>query len=402
MRPMPRTLHRYVLREMLVPFALGIVVFTLILFMQQILKLVEMILNKGVPVATVGELVAYVLPSFLGLTVPMATLLAILVAFGRLSGDSEITAMKGCGVSLYQLWPPVLAFAVVAYVASTLLSLYAVPWGKQGFRRIVFEIANSRAQAGIKERVFNTDFDGLTLYVDKADVRGSRLQGVFIADRTQSRTPVIVVAGEGRVVSDPEAKTVTLHLENGTIHRPGKDSGQYVRSEFESQAYRLDVSGALATFQQSGLKFADLTLAEMKARLQALGRGDPERQRNLVAYYEKFSMPFASLVFALIGVPLGLQSRRSGRGSGYPLAILVFLVYYVLLSFAETLGGRGAVPPIVSVWIPNVALGAVGLVMLRAAAADRRLALVERAYALWETATARLRAAAGRVAGSRA
>lgn len=396
---MPRILYRYVAREMAAPFLLGLTVFTLILFMQQVLRLVEMILNKGVPVATVSELVAYILPSFLGLTVPMATLLAILVAFSRLSGDSEITAMKGCGISLYQVWPPVVALALVTYLASTLLSLYAVPWGKQGFRRIVFEIANSRAQAGIKERVFNTDFDGLTLYVDRADVSGSRLQGVFIADRRESeRHPVIVVAAEGRVVSDPEAKTVTLQLERATTHVAGDNPSRYHLTSSEKMAIRLEVGKALASFERSGLKFADLTLEEMRAELRALARGDDERNKKLVAYYEKFSMPFASLVFAILGVPLGLQSRRSGRGASYPLAILVFLVYYVLLTVGETLGGRGTLPPLLAVWLPNLVLGAVGIVMLRTAANEGRLAVLDRGSAALEAAAARVRHALGRAA----
>lgn len=392
---MPSTLHRYLAREMVVPFGLGFVVFTFILFMQQVLKLVEMILNKGVPVATVAELVAYVLPSFLGLTVPMATLLAILVAFGRLSGDSEVTAMKGCGISLYQLYPPVLLLALAAYGASTLLSLYAVPWGKQGFKRIVFEIANSRAEAGIKERVFNTDFDGLTLYVDRADIRGSRLTGVFIADRREGSQPTIIVAGEGRIVSDPQAKAVTLHLVNGTIQRPGRDPATYHRAEFKTYDLRLDVGG-LASFQRSALKFTDLSPEEMKAELRALGRGDASRNKKLVAYHEKFSMPFASLVFAVIGVPLGLQSRRSGRATGYPLAILVFLVYYVLLSVGETLGGSGLLPPALSVWLPNLALGAVGLVLFRAAAHEGVLPLLDRVAFAADALGTRIRTALGR------
>ncbi len=392
---MPSTLHRYLAREMVVPFGLGFVVFTFILFMQQVLKLVEMILNKGVPVATVAELVAYVLPSFLGLTVPMATLLAILVAFGRLSGDSEVTAMKGCGISLYQLYPPVLLLALAAYGASTLLSLYAVPWGKQGFKRIVFESANSRAEAGIKERVFNTDFDGLTLYVDRADIRGSRLTGVFIADRREGSQPTIIVAGEGRIVSDPQAKAVTLHLVNGTIQRPGRDPATYHRAEFKTYDLRLDVGG-LASFQRSALKFTDLSPEEMKAELRALGRGDASRNKKLVAYHEKFSMPFASLVFAVIGVPLGLQSRRSGRATGYPLAILVFLVYYVLLSVGETLGGSGLLPPVLSVWLPNLALGAVGLVLFRAAAHEGVLPLLDRVAFAADALGTRIRTALGR------
>lgn len=392
---MPWTLHRYLAREMVVPFGLGFVVFTFILFMQQVLKLVEMILNKGVPVATVAELVAYVLPSFLGLTVPMATLLAILVAFGRLSGDSEVTAMKGCGISLYQLYPPVLLLALAAYGASTLLSLYAVPWGKQGFKRIVFEIANSRAEAGIKERVFNTDFDGLTLYVDRADIRGSRLTGVFIADRREGSQPTIIVAGEGRIVSDPQAKAVTLHLVNGTIQRPGRDPATYHRAEFKTYDLRLDVGG-LASFQRSALKFTDLSPEEMKAELRALGRGDASRNKKLVAYHEKFSMPFASFVFAVIGVPLGLQSRRSGRATGYPLAILVFLVYYVLLSVGETLGGSGLLPPALSVWLPNLALGAVGLVLFRAAAHEGVLPLLDRVAFAADALGTRIRTALGR------
>ena len=206
------TINRYVLREIFVPFALGLAVFTLILLIARILKLVEMVVNRGVPLLEVLKLFSYILPAFLEVTVPMALLLGVLVAFGRLSSDSEIIALKTSGISLYQLLRPVASFAIVIYFVALGLSLYARPWGNSLLHSGLYEIAKTRASAGIKEKVFNDDFSGLVIYVDHIEPPGNTLRGILISDTRDSSQRNTVFAQVGVLVPNERLHVLTLRL----------------------------------------------------------------------------------------------------------------------------------------------------------------------------------------------
>ncbi len=170
---MKKTLYRYLAKEIFPSFLLGLVGFTFILLTGRILQLVELFVNKRVPLFYILGFLYYLLPSFLVLTIPMATLLSVMLAFNRLSGDNEITALKASGVSVYQLTPPVLLFALFTTLATLILSLYSLPRANEASRALLYEMASSKAHAGIKERVFNDDFEGLVLYADRVNPSGA-------------------------------------------------------------------------------------------------------------------------------------------------------------------------------------------------------------------------------------
>jgi lipopolysaccharide export system permease protein len=207
-----RIIHRYVLREIAVPFVLGLATFTFILLIARVLRLVELVVNRGVPLLDVLRLFSYILPAFLEVTVPMALLLGVLTAFGRLSADSEITALRTSGVSLYQVLSPVAVFASVVFVIALGLSVYVRPWGNNRLRAGLFEIARTRASAGIREKVFNDDFKGLVIYVDHIEPPGNALRGVLIADTREADQSNTVVAQAGFLVSGADGDTLTLRL----------------------------------------------------------------------------------------------------------------------------------------------------------------------------------------------
>src|SRR5262245_5043863 len=150
--------HRYLFREICVPFALGLSIFTFVLLLARLLKLIELVVNRGIPIANVARVILYLLPAFLELTVPMAMLLAILIAFGRLSADAEITALRSSGVSLYQLAPPVATFVLLVTVATAGLAWWARPQAIRALRTTMWDIARTRATAGLKPQIFNDEF----------------------------------------------------------------------------------------------------------------------------------------------------------------------------------------------------------------------------------------------------
>ena len=182
-----RIIDRYILREIAVPFALGLVIFTLILLIARILKLIEMVVNRGVPLIEVLKLFSYILPAFLEVTVPMALLLSILVGLGRLSADSEIIALKTSGISLLQIARPVAIFSMGIFALALLLSGFLRPWGNGLLREGLLDIAKIRASAGLKERVFTNVFPGIVIYVDDIAPGGGRVSGILISDERDTR-----------------------------------------------------------------------------------------------------------------------------------------------------------------------------------------------------------------------
>lgn len=358
-----KTLNRYIFKEIVVPFFLSLFIFTFVLLLDRIIKLIEMVVSKGVGIVDMGMLFLYILPSFLTLTIPMSFLLAVLLAFGRLSADSEVTAMKASGISLYQMLIPVSILSLIAYGMTFYLFLYAVPWGNQSFRVKIFDIARVKASSGIKERVFNDDFEGIVLYVDRLRDSGAGMEGVLIYDQRE-KDGYAILAEEGGIVSDPGTMTVTMRLKNGEIHKVGKGLS-YDRVAFSTYDLRLGFREAgSAKTGEIAKGDREMTIAELRERVAELRAKGGDHRPYMVEIHKKFSIPFACIVFGLIGTPLGIQSRRSGRALGFSMSLAIFLVYYISLTGGESLGDRGIISPFIAMWGPNLIFIAMGIYLI--------------------------------------
>ncbi len=352
---MKGVLHRYLATELGISFALGLVGFTLVLITGRILQLTELLVNKGAPFSYILRLLYYLLPSFLVLTIPMATLLSVLITFNRLSGDNEITALKASGVSLYQLLPPVLVLSVAAFAVTTAISLHTLPRANYAFRTLLFEMASTRAHAGVKERVFNDDFEGLVLYVDRIPPQSSRWEGVFIFDSQNPSEVHTIIAPEGTVISEPKLLRVTLRLLNGSIHKLVNRPEAYQKIDFQTYDLSLDLKTGLKSARDAVKKPADMSLRELWKSIRTLREVNADTKTQWVKIHEKFSIPFACLVFGLMGIPLGIQSRpaRAGKSVGFSWSIGVLLIYYLLSNAGTSLAERGIIPLTAGMWTPN-------------------------------------------------
>jgi lipopolysaccharide export system permease protein len=375
-------IHRYIAREITVPTLLGLIIFTFVLLMGRILKLVELVINKGVPAGEVARLFTYLLPSFLVITIPLAFLLGVLLGFGRLSADSEVIALKASGTSLYGMLKPVLVLAVLASLITGYLTLHAGPAGNSAFRTQVFQIAAGRASAEFQPRVFNDEFDGLVLYVSEIQERSGILEGVFISDERVGTTPSVILARTGRVIPDRSALTLTLRLEDGTIHRrpADKEHDTYQVIDFTTYDINLSLGQQDPNTMQRRRKENELTTSELQQARDA-AQTPAERNSLIVEWHRRLILPTAPLLFALIGVPLGIRSQRSGRGGGFATGLVVFLAYYLLLSFAETLAVEGGMNPVALIWAPNALFLTGSLVLLYMSAQEKQFPLLERVLA---------------------
>lgn len=360
---MGRTLHRYVFLQILAPFAAGLALFTFILLIARIMKLVEMIVNRGVPALDVLRVFAYILPAFLEVTVPMALLLAVLLACGRLSADSEITAMKAAGLSLYQIAAPIAAFAGIVFLLSLFLSLYARPWGNSALKTAIFDLARTRATVGLKEHVFNDEFKGLVIYVEKIEPPGSNLRRILISDRRQPGEENTVVAKRGMLVAHEDTRSVNLRLFDGTIFTSRASEQGYHKTDFNTYDVNLNLSEALGQMETREREPSEMPLQDLRAAVvRERAKGEHARPER-VELARRFSIPFAALVFAVIGVPLGLQPVRAVRSRGLAVSLVIILSYYLMLSAAETLATQGKAPIALSMWTPNLVLASIGSVL---------------------------------------
>ena len=368
---MKKTIYRYLLKELFPSFFLGLMGFTFILLTGRILQLTELFVNKRVPFHYILSLLYFLLPSFLVLTIPMATLLSVLMTFNRLSSDNEITAFKASGVSLYQLTPPVFILALTAYLGTSFLAIYSLPRTNQASRSLLYEIASSKAHAGVRERVFNDEFEGLVLYVERVDPQNQKWEKVFISDSRNPAEVHTIIAPEGFVQSNPERMTVTLALQNGSIHKLGKESDSYQKINFSTYDLRLDLKTEWKGGKKDDEKHpADMSLRELARTIRAQRSKNADTKPQWIKVHEKFSIPFACLVFGLIAVPLGLQSRTSKaiKSMGFAWSIGVLLVYYLITNAGTSLAERGIILLEVGMWAANVVFFGLGIYLLVKAA----------------------------------
>lgn len=377
-------IHRYVIREISIPILLSLLIFTFVLLMGRIPRLTELVVSKGVPVQEIIQLFGYLLPTFFSITVPLSFLLGILLAFGRFSADSEFIALKASGVSLYSLLRPVLILALFFTLLTAALTIIVEPAGKTAFRSKIFQIASSRASVGIRPGIFNDDFDGLVLYSRSMDERRGIMQGVFISDEREGETPATIIARQGRFIPNPNNYSLTLRLTDGSIHRRPTEEKKatYQIIGFSNYDVNLDLGEQLTQVQNRHRSRGELSWAELDRAIAAT-----DNQRAKLSYstekHKRVAVAFAPLVFALVGVPLGLQSNRSGKGAGFALALGISLVYYLLLSISSTLAGKGMVPVALALWLPNCCFLFGGGFFLHRTAIERPLALVTRPSQLY-------------------
>jgi lipopolysaccharide export system permease protein len=370
-----RTINRYIFREISVPFLLGVTGFTLVLLVARILKLVEMVVNRGVPVWDVLKLFSFILPVFLEVTVPMALLLAVLVAFGRLSSDSEITALKTSGISLYQLVRPVAVFALLVYAVALPLSVYGRPWGNTQLRNMLHTLAMTRASVAIKEKVFVDEFPGLVIYVDRIEPPGNTMRGVLISDNRDPTQRNTVFAKVGFLVPNAQRHAVTLRLLEGSVHSLYQRDQSYHRTDFISYDINLDLSAMLAPPRAQNTDPDEMPIRELRRVIAAKSAAGTVPLSEEVELQRRFSIPSACLVFAAIAVPLGVRPSLAVRARGFALSLVVIFPYYILLSLGESLGKGGTLPPWLALWLPNILISVCAVAVFVRAAQDRPLVL---------------------------
>jgi lipopolysaccharide export system permease protein len=361
---MRRLINRYVLREIAFPFCMILLVLTFVLLMGKILQVMDLMINKGLAFADIARLMLYLLPSFLIFTIPISLLIAILIGLGRLSGDNEWTVLKMSGVSLYQLSFPVACAALVAFLMTLATTIFLVPYGNLASKALLMDMARKKASIGIREKVFIDDFQGILLYAERIPAHGDFLEGVLISDNRISREPSTVIARRAYLVSNPDTMVITLRLEDGSTHTVDAGLNRYRKMDFRFYDVRLDLASALSAEKKNGIKSStEMSLSELTTTLGNRGLKEESLRELAIELNKKLTVPLSCLVFALIGLPLGIRAHRSVRARGFTLGIFLVLVYYLFLLSGEALVETGRLSPILGTWTPNWIFAVAGILL---------------------------------------
>jgi lipopolysaccharide export system permease protein len=344
-----KILDLYIVREVAIPVALSLGVITLALIVARLLKLVDLVVNQGVALTAVLALLGYLLPSLVALSLPMAMLLGTLLGIGRLSSDSEIVAARACGVSLARLAVPVLALAAFIYPLDVMMTTRLAPDANVRLREQIVDLVRTRATAGLPEKVFNRNFDGMVIYFDHAEESGGRLVDVLISDNRNPSAKSIIYAHSGVLIPHQHELDVTLRLGEGWIFGGDNDARHVGR--FDTYDIDITPSTGLAVNEQTPI---ELTMSALRAQIaKARGVGKPDIFAEIELAH-RWTIPIAIFPFALLGMTLGLTPVRGGRSERYAFALMLFFSYYVLMRVGEAMALAHVLDAHVAASIPDI------------------------------------------------
>ncbi len=363
-------INRYIFREMLSPFAISLVFFTFVFLMAEMLKITDLIVNYGVGLLAVLQLLMYSTPYFLVFVIPMSVMMAVLLTFLRLSTDNEIVAIKTGGLTIYRLLAPVILFCLIGCLLTLFMSVYGLPWGRAAMREHTMKVLSSNLDIGLKERTFNDSFKDVMLYINKIDIKNKTLIDVFIEDKRNKNIVSTVLAPEGKLFSDPVELVYHLRLFRGVINQVDLGNRSANSVSFDTYDLKLDLKKAVVALG-SKKHIKEMSIYELRRNLNTARPKDKNYYKVLMELHKKFSIPLACFTLGVLAVPLGIQSRSTKRSSGLVLGLVFFLIYYLLLSAGMVFGETGAYPPLIGMWLPNVAMGSIGLYLLVRTANER-------------------------------
>ncbi len=341
-------LDRYIFTELLSPFGLSLGALCFVMLTRELLRLVELLVSKGVGFWAVLKVIAMLLPSGLVLTLPIAGLIASVTAFGRLSYDKELVAMRAAGLSLFRLSQPVLLFSLCVFMLTLVLSQWGQPWSSLNLKKVALNLLKDQLVLALERGTFNEPIPHMMIYVPESE-HGGPTAGIFISDERLPREPRVIVAEHYQVFMDSEHEQVALRLVNGVIHSQPRQIDQYRQIAFASYDIKinLNLSSYSATEERPSYE-------QIMARLAETGGKDAGALRRLMEYYKDLAFPTASLVFCLLGVPVGIVSKRSGRIGGFAVGVGIIIAFYILNVGCDFLVTALILHPFAGAWLPNI------------------------------------------------
>ncbi len=404
-----KILYRYIFRQMLAPYFFAVFVITGIMLANEVIVLTDLILKRGVPSAMILQLAILSLSHIIALSVPMAVLLSTIMTYGRLTDDNELMAMKAGGISLYVLLIPALVFGLFNVALMFWFHNSVLPNSNYKLKNMMYSVRNTRPTLVLEDGMFNKLGDELSIYIRELDHENNLMYDLMIYDYHGVKIPTLIKAEKGHLLYLKQTNQLMIELEDGEIHQVDeKKNNQYSKVQFKEYTYRLSLPTNDLDSIDLGRGQREMNIVMMQDQIIKLEeRREQSRQRirdqllldcqNLVngkgsnprrtfqymkneinviqsllleihqyevEVHKKLAIPFACLVFILIGVPLGVRAKRGGVGPAITISVIFFIFYYGCLMIGEELGDNGTVPAWVTMWFANVIITVYSIFLL--------------------------------------
>ena len=346
-------IDKYILRELIKIFLITVGALTTVLYLDKFLFIAENIVNRGVSILEVFLIMIYISPSYLALTVPISVLVASVATFNQFSASNEWVAMKSCHLSFMQTMRPVLIFSIFTYIVAVIIMVYALPWGNYAYKQKTYEIIKNRADINIKPNILNYDFKDLVILAKKREKK-FQFRDILLADTTQSKSPKIITANQAIILPNIESLKIRLELTNGTIHELGDKLSEYQTIYFDTYELNLSLPDTAQLEKEALVGHRELSINLLLKQIKDFENKGLPTFAAKVELSKKFAIPFTCLLFGLLGAPLGIHSSRGGKSGSFATSIMVILLYYMGLIFAQNMGKSGQVEPYSAIWVPNI------------------------------------------------
>ena len=354
--PQLKILDRYIISEVLSFVALTASALTIMLIVRTLFELTDMLINERVAWPYIIKLLVYRLPAFLVLTFPMSLLASSELAIGRLSIDSEITAMRAGGISLRRMVIPFVIAALIVSILSFVINDYVVPETNYLSQNIIREIVQKKGPSYVRRNVFFRDAENRYFYVNQFDVKNMIMQDIIVYEFNGEGSLRTITAKEGTWVAD------TWKLKNGTIYN-NHEGGE---GAYEMSFTTLDIilKEDLQIFFKNQRTPQEMSSKELRQQIDILQQAGADTKSFEVDLYMKYSVPFSGLIFVLLGVPLGLRVKRGSKATGIIISIALVFIYYISVSTISSFGRGGIIVPVLAAWLPNIIFAILGTILI--------------------------------------
>lgn len=347
-----KTIHKATLKELSYTFALSLIALNFLLMTEKILRLSRILSGIGTSVSDMAKIVAYIQPSLMILTIPMAFLLSTLLTYGRMNADNEIVVLKASGLPLTEISRPVFLLGYLLFFLTLLISFYIGPLSSARLREFLSKTIIEKAPQSIEAGVFNTTFKDLVILVrEKPSPEG--LKGIFIYDSRKKKEPKVLVARDGIIKADRDMN-ISMFIRDGYMHISRPEGLASTEIFFDRYNLTLHIANEGPSKRNSELRPLELLNAAREKK-------GAEGINLILEFYRRLTLPFLCLILIFLGPPLSLLSGRSGRLGGLTIGIAVFMVFYIIMVYGENMARSGMVHPFFGAWMPVMILSGVSI-----------------------------------------
>ncbi len=374
---MPRLLYTYLLNQVLAPFYASLVILTSILFLSKLIPILDIILDYNIGLGDFFRLYAYFTPQLMLFSLPMSSMMGVVLGITMINNENELMVLKASGVSLFRMLPPVILVALSTALLTGVFSTYLMPAAKKAKVELAFQLAKEKIESSIPEKRFSESLGDIVLYADNIDPKTQTWKGIYISDMRDPGHPVTIISETGVISTDSSRGTFSISLHNGVLNRTAVNSVQTI--DFKGYDMNLPLESPTSN-PLAKVDASTMLQDELLAEADRMGKNSREASVYLIEFHKRLALPVSCFILTLLGFPLGFLSGPRHRTIGIPLGLAVFILYYVLLTGAQILSKSLLLPFGVAMWLPNLFFLVLTMVLIRSVAREEYTVYLEKYY----------------------